>query len=347
MPHVDIPTRADLNHLAKERHDCAVSIFLPITQMEAAGHDMRAVSALVMAHHPAHHGAAGNARPAPEGRGDAMMDWRFRTALAGILGALGLYVMANPVGVTGLATSVIPWLLIGAGGIYILAIFLRSRSRPLTMILPGLVGALLLYAGLSMKFGDPASAGPIGLVFLFALLLFGSGIAKLLMASSMTRSRYFKLLLGSGALSAAMGLVVLFTWSGLSATIVGIVLGVELIADAIFLGALSLRDRDKEEAREALGLDPASEAAVAPSVVAAQPSARIADPAPTAGPAPARPIPPPVEPEPVRAPPPPEAPPLDVPVPGEPPAGDPAPVRAPPAGAAAPQPSVTGTGSKP
>lgn len=190
-----------------------------------------------------------------------MMDWRFRTALAGILGALGLYVMVNPVAVTGLATSVIPWLLVGAGSIYMLAIFLRSRRWSQSMVLPGVVGALLLYAGLSMKFGDPATAGPIGLAFLFALLLFGSGIAKLLMATSMPKSRYFKLFLASGALSTAMGLVILFTWSGVSAAVIGLVLGVELIADALFLGALSLRDRDKEEAHEMLELDPATQAA--------------------------------------------------------------------------------------
>jgi len=68
MLHVDIPTQADLNQLATERHVAAVSIFLPTTpvagevsgdrtvlknlasgaiaQLEAAGHDKRAVGAL-------------------------------------------------------------------------------------------------------------------------------------------------------------------------------------------------------------------------------------------------------------------------------------------------------------
>ncbi len=183
------------------------------------------------------------------------MKWQVQTAAAGILAALGLYILLNPVSVTSLATGIIPWLLIGAGGIYLLAIFLRSRRRPLSMILPGLVGVLLVYAGLSMKFGDPSTAGPIGLAFLFALLLFGSGIAKLLMASSMRRSKYFLFLLGSGGFSAIMGLVIMFAWSSVSAGFIGVVLGLELIADALFLGSLSLRDRDKEEAREALGLD--------------------------------------------------------------------------------------------
>lgn len=183
------------------------------------------------------------------------MNWQAQTVMAGVLAALGAYILLNPVAVTSLATSVIPWLLVGAGGIYLLAIFLRSRRRPLSMILPGLVGALLVYAGLSMKFGDPATAGPIGLAFLFALLLFGSGIAKLIMASSVRRSKYFLFLVGSGAFSALMGLLILFAWSSVSAGFIGVVLGLELLADALFLSGLALRDRDREEAREALGLD--------------------------------------------------------------------------------------------
>jgi hypothetical protein len=39
---------------------------------------------------------------------------------------------------------------------------------------------------------------------------------------------------------------------------VGAVLGLELIADAVFLGAFALRERDKEEAKEALGMDPSA-----------------------------------------------------------------------------------------
>jgi hypothetical protein len=35
-----------------------------------------------------------------------------------------------------------------------------------------------------------------------------------------------------------------------------VVLGLELLADAAFIAALAFRDRDKEEAKEALGIDP-------------------------------------------------------------------------------------------
>ena len=183
------------------------------------------------------------------------MNWTVQTVAAGVLAAIGLFILFNPVTVTGLVAGIIPWLLVGAGTIYLLALLMRSRLRPLSMILPGLVGVLLVYAGLSLKFGDPTRVGPVGLAMLFALLLVGGGIAKLLVAAGVRRSRYFPILLGSGILSVVMGLITLFNWSGVSAGFLGVVLGLELLSDAAFLAGLALRDRDKEEAKEALGLD--------------------------------------------------------------------------------------------
>lgn len=183
------------------------------------------------------------------------MDWRIQVGLAAIIGVLGLFVLLNPVSVTGLITGIIPWLLVGAGAIYLTGIILRSRRRPLSMIIPGLVGAFLVFAGMSMKFGDTATAGPVSIAFIFALLLFGSGAVKLISAYPLKRSRYFAFLIGSGIFSVVAGLVIMFNWAGVSAGFAGAILGLEMVADAIFLASLSLRDRDKEAARETLGLD--------------------------------------------------------------------------------------------
>lgn len=184
------------------------------------------------------------------------MNWRLQSGLAGILAALGLYIMVNPVSVVGLAKGVIPWLLVGAGTIYIASIFLRSTRRPSLMITPAIIGVLLLYAGLSMKLGDGSSAGPVSLAFLLALLLFGSGAAKLLMAFTVRRSRYAPFLWGSGGISAVMGLVVLLNWQTVSASLIGVLLGLELLVDAAAMASLALRDRDGEQALEDAGLDP-------------------------------------------------------------------------------------------
>lgn len=188
------------------------------------------------------------------------MEWQVRIGLAGIVAVLGLYVMVNPVSVTTLATSIIPWLLVGVGVIYVIATIARRRRRLFALLLPGLVGALFIYAGLSMKFGDPGSAGPVPLAFLFALLLFGTGTAKAINALGMRKSRYFPVLIGAAGFSLAMGLIILFAWDSVSAGFVGVVLGLEIIAAALFMAGLALRERDKEEAREALGANPALEA---------------------------------------------------------------------------------------
>jgi uncharacterized membrane protein HdeD (DUF308 family) len=177
------------------------------------------------------------------------MNWRILAGLAGIVAVLGLYILLNPVTVVGLATGIIPWMLTGAGAIYILSIFLRSRLRPVSMIVPALIGSLLLFFGLSMKFGTSVGSG--SLAFLFAVLLFGSGAAKLMMAYTLKRSKTLPVVLGAGGLSVAMGLLVLFDWSGVSARLIGILLGLELLGDAALLGALALRDHDGEEVAEA------------------------------------------------------------------------------------------------
>lgn len=181
------------------------------------------------------------------------MNWQLQTVIAGVIAAFGLYVLVNPVSVTSLVAGVIPWLLLGAGAIYLLGVILRKRRRPLTMILPGLVGVFLVYAGLDLKLGDPRSVGPIGLPFLFALVLVGGGIAKLLTVPEVRKSRYFPIFLGSGVISVLMGLVVMFNWAAVSAGFIGVVLGLELVADAAFLTAFAFRDRDKEEHKEVWG----------------------------------------------------------------------------------------------
>ena len=181
------------------------------------------------------------------------MNWRVQSALSGILAVLGLFIMFNPVTVVSAAASYIPWLLLLAGAIQFLSILLRSRRLFRLIMLPAITGTLLVYAGLSMKFGDPSTVGPISLIFVMALLLFGSGAAKLFMAFAIKKSRYFNFMLGSGVLSAVIGLIVLFNWSGVSAGLIGVILGLELMADAVAMAVFALREHDGEEALESRG----------------------------------------------------------------------------------------------
>jgi uncharacterized membrane protein HdeD (DUF308 family) len=191
------------------------------------------------------------------------MNWRLQVTLAGILAALGLWIVFNPVTLVTAAGSVIPLLLLAAGVVQIISIFFRARRVFSVVIFPAVSGALFLYAGLSMKFGDPKTVGPISLIFVLALVFFGSGAAKLVTGSAMRRSRYFLYIMASGAVSLLMGLIVLFSWETVSASWIGVFLGIEAIADAVVMAVLGYRERDGEAAMEQLGLDPAAEAAKA------------------------------------------------------------------------------------
>jgi uncharacterized membrane protein HdeD (DUF308 family) len=253
------------------------------------------------------------------------MNWRVQTTLAGILAVLGLWIIFNPVTVVSAAASVIPLLLLAAGAVQLVSILFRSRRLIRLIVVPAVTGALFIYAGLSMKFGDPKTVGPISLIFVLALVLFGSGAAKLVTGISMRRSRYFAWVIGSAAVSMLMGLLVLFNWETVSANWIGVFLGAEMIADAIVMAVLALRDRDGEAAMETLGLDPVAEAAkaearreaaaaTAAAEAAAIRAATLAAEQKAAALAAAVPPPPPPRPAPIIAPPPPPVMPAPAPV---------------------------------
>lgn len=293
------------------------------------------------------------------------MNWRVQTTLAGILAVLGLWIIFNPVTVVSAAASVIPLLLLAAGAVQLVSILFRSRRLIRLIIVPAVTGALFIYAGLSMKFGDPKTVGPISLIFVLALVLFGSGAAKLVTGASMRRSRYFAWVIGSAAVSMLMGLLVLFNWETVSANWIGVFLGAEMIADAIVMAVLALRDRDGEAAMETLGLDPVAEAAkaearreaaaaTAAAEAAAIRAATLAAEQKAAALAAAVPPPPPPRPAPIIAPPPPPVTPAAAPVATpEPetvvtpqPAPKPAAKRAPKPAAAAPKPATAKPAAK-
>jgi uncharacterized membrane protein HdeD (DUF308 family) len=287
------------------------------------------------------------------------MNWRLQTTLAGILAVLGLWIIFNPVTVVSAAASVIPLLLLAAGAVQLVSILFRSRRLIRLIVVPAVTGALFIYAGLSMKFGDPKTVGPISLIFVLALVLFGSGAAKLVTGASMRRSRYFGWVIGSAAVSMLMGLLVLFNWETVSANWIGVFLGAEMIADAIVMAVLALRDRDGEVAMETLGLDPVAEAAkaearreaaaaTAAAEAAAIRAATLAAEQKAAALAAAVPPPPPPRPAPIIAPPPPPAMPAAAPVA----APEPEPVVTPqpapkPAAKRAPKPAAAAATPKP
>jgi uncharacterized membrane protein HdeD (DUF308 family) len=215
-----------------------------------------------------------------------MRTWQVQVALAGMVAALGVFVLLNPVSIAGFAAGVIPWALMGAGAVFLLSILFRTRRRLMTLIVPGVVGTILVYLGASMKFGG--SVGPSALLFLFALLFFGAGAAKLLMAQEMRQSRYLPYVLGAAAFSLGVGIWLLFRWPDITGAAVGAILGLELLSDALVMAVMALRDRDGEAALETARQLEQRQAirTAADSPPAAAPTVPVNDPGTTPPPAP-------------------------------------------------------------
>ena len=204
------------------------------------------------------------------------MNWKTQAGQATILALLGLAILFNPVTTVTAAGSNVPWLLFAGAGVQFLSVMFRARRTFRIILVPSIIGALLAYAGASMMFGDPATVGPISLAFVLGLVLLGSGAAKAFLANSIKSSKYVLIVAASAALSVLLGLIVFFSWSTVSAGLIGVFIGLELLADAAVMGSLALRDRDGEEAMETLGLDPATEAAKKAAAAEAAATARAA-----------------------------------------------------------------------
>lgn len=171
------------------------------------------------------------------------MGWALQLALAAMTGLLGIYVMFDPVSMVTLAESAVPWALIASGIAAFVTVALRRKGGARRIIGPAILGALLVVIGLALRFGSGGN-GYAAIPFLFALLLIGSAVAKAVMAGAVRRSRYWPFLAGSALLSLVIGVLVLAEWVSVDRGLIGVVIGIELMADAVAVGALALRDRD-------------------------------------------------------------------------------------------------------
>ncbi len=107
----------------------------------------------------------------------------------------------------------------------------------------GALGLLTLILGVMMM-ANPV-AGTLSLTLIVGLLFVLNGGARLGVAFRMRDSRYFWLLLISGALSAVIGLLVLGNIVTAATSILGLLLGIQLLFEGAALIALGLVARQR------------------------------------------------------------------------------------------------------
>jgi membrane protein HdeD len=123
-----------------------------------------------------------------------------------------------------------------AGVIQVFAAFREGWSA--RALLTALLGSLGILVGISL-IARPLE-GTIALTWLVAVFFIVSGGAKVLLSWPMRGTQFFWLLLGSGALSVILGILILTGMPASAGIVLGTMLAIDLISSGVALIALGV-----------------------------------------------------------------------------------------------------------
>lgn len=165
--------------------------------------------------------------------------WTWMAVLAVICIVGGFLALLNPFGATIFAVTLAGWVFLIQGAIQIIHAF-RVRDWPGFIWSLG-IGVLSLLVGVILV-ADPL-AGAIPLTLLVAVLFLATGVAKIMFALSLKPASGWVWVLVSGLVSAALGVMILAGLPASATTILGLLLGIELVSNGVLFlfVALGLR----------------------------------------------------------------------------------------------------------
>lgn len=169
-----------------------------------------------------------------------MKHWYLLLA-AGLIAIVGgIAALLNPMAATLTATVLAAWMFIIVGVVLISTVFSEMGwGRRLWTIL---LGAVAVWVGMNIL-GNPL-AGVLGLTLVVGISFLAEGVVKLILAWGTRGSPYFWMVLISGAISVLLGGMILSNFPQSAATILGILLAIDLISTGLSIVALSLHARD-------------------------------------------------------------------------------------------------------
>lgn len=164
-----------------------------------------------------------------------MTSWTLMMAagLAALIG--GLLALINPTGAALTTLTLVGWALLIVGVLQGWAAWRAIGNG--ARIRAGMIAGAALLLALFVFFGDPGQSRLLRI--LVVLLLLGSGAAKIYASRVMAGDQNMPLVVGSGIVSLAMGLVLML---GLTPDF-GVLLGVELLATGLGLILLAMHRR--------------------------------------------------------------------------------------------------------
>lgn len=155
--------------------------------------------------------------------------------LLGILSIIaGILAILNPFPASLVAVKLAGWAFLILGALEIIEAFRATGwgGRLWALVL----GVVAVIAGINLL-SEPF-AGMISLTILLAILFVVSGIAKIIAAFQVKHSQYRLAILVSGVISLLLGFMIYSNFPVSAVTILGILLGVELISNGVSLFSL-------------------------------------------------------------------------------------------------------------
>ncbi len=141
----------------------------------------------------------------------------------------GLFVLGNAVVATIVSVVFLGWIAIGSGVVSLVGAFVRRESGVSWSAALG--GAVLIVLGVVIV-RDPL-AGAAALTLLAGALFLAVGVTRLFAAGQVPEAR--TLLIVSGLLSIALGLIVLFNLSIAVPSLLGLLLGIQILVEGATL----------------------------------------------------------------------------------------------------------------
>jgi uncharacterized membrane protein HdeD (DUF308 family) len=161
--------------------------------------------------------------------------------IAGLIALVGgIIALLNPLAATITAVMLAGWILVAVGVIEIIGVFWATGwgARLLSLIL----GVLTVILGLYILANPLIST--LALTWLAGILFLATGATKIFLSFGLRGTGYLWVVLLSGLVSVLLGVMVLSNFPQSAATILGILLAVELISTGIANIALALRLRE-------------------------------------------------------------------------------------------------------
>ncbi|WP_340107697.1 HdeD family acid-resistance protein [Pikeienuella sp. HZG-20] len=156
--------------------------------------------------------------------------------LLGVLSVVfGLFVLANPFAASLAIEQLVGLLFLLIGAFQIVAAFREDRfwSRIASVAL----GALAVVLGVSFL-ANPLH-GVISLVSIVTIILAASGVVRIALAYRMKNTPFFWSMLISGGLSVLLALYIIANFGAVSGSLLGILMGIEMILDGFAMIALA------------------------------------------------------------------------------------------------------------